>query len=130
RECGKLVAVRAEGKSGEFGDLFGRTLGELGMRIETGSYSGSADCQIVKTLKGLLQALDVALQQAGPAAEFLADGQRNSVLQMGAANFNDIVKFLRLGSDGILNALARGNQCVPHSPRRRNVHRCGEGIVR
>src|SRR5437899_8046162 len=95
RQRGKLVAMRAEGESGEFSNLLCRALGELRMRVEAGSYRGSADRQIVETFKGLFQAPDVALQQACPAAEFLSKGQGDRVLHMGAANFDDVVKFLR-----------------------------------
>ena len=92
RKRGELVAVRAEGKSGQFGDLLGGALGEFRMRVQSGADGRSADGQIVEAVQHLLQALDVALEQAGPAAEFLADGQRHRVLQMGAADLYDVCR--------------------------------------
>ena len=130
RERGELVAVRAEGKSGEFGDLLGCALGKFRMRVQPGAYGGSADRQIVESFERLLQALDVALQQAGPAAEFLPDGQGHGVLQMRAANLDDVVKFLRLGGDRIVNGLDRRNQRILHPVGGRDVHRGGKRIVR
>ena len=43
-------------------------------------------------------------QQAGPAGKFLPDGQRHSILQMGAADLHNIVEFLGLGRDRIVHA--------------------------
>ena len=99
-----LLRMRAEGKSGEFGDLLRGALGKFGMRVQPGADRGSADGQIVKPVEHLLQALDVALQQAGPAAEFLAEGERHGVLQVGAADLHDVVEFLRLGGDRVVHA--------------------------
>ncbi len=73
-ESGEFVAVGAEGKRGEFGDFFGGTLGEFGMGVETCAYGRAADGEIVEAVENLFQALDVAFEQTGPAAEFLAYG--------------------------------------------------------
>src|ERR1039457_5025541 len=101
RKRGELVAMRAEGKSGKFRDFLRRALGEFGMGLESCAHRGSANGEVVETLKNLLQTSDITIEQAGPAAELLANGQRHSVLQVGAANFHHVVEFLGLGSDCI-----------------------------
>ena len=105
--CGKrreLVGMRAEGQSRQLGDLLGGTLGEFRMRIQSGAHGGSADGEIVEAIEHLFKALDVALQQACPTGEFLADGERHRILQMRAADLDDIGKFLCLGVDGLVHA--------------------------
>src|SRR6185312_17389287 len=95
----------AEGKPCKFGDLFCRALGEFRMRVQARAYRSPADGEIVKTIEGLLQALDVPLQQAGPAAEFLSESQGHGVLQMGATDLDDIAEFYGLGCNGIVHCL-------------------------
>ena len=49
---------------------------------------------------------------------------------MGAADLDDIVEFLRLGGDRVVNGSDRRNQRVLHSFRSRNVHRRRKRVVR
>ena len=105
RKRGELVGMRAEGKPREFGDLLGRALREFGMRVQPRAHRSSADGEVVESVEHLLQALDVALQQTGPSAELLSEGQRNGILQVGAADFYYVLEFFRLGCDGVMNGL-------------------------
>ena len=128
-ECGKLVAVRSEGKPRKFANFLCGALREFGMRIQPRADRGSADGEVIQSIQNLLQALDVALQQAGPAAEFLAKGQRNGVLQMRAADLHYILEFFRFGGDRVVNALNCRDQRVLHTFCCRNVHRRWESVV-
>src|SRR5216684_5025212 len=119
----------AKRKSGKFGDLLRGALRELGMRVQTGTDRGAADGEVVKAVERLLQALDVTLQQAGPAAELLAEGERHSVLQVGATDFYYVLEFLRLGRDRVVNALDGGNQRGPHPIRSGDVHCSRERVI-
>ena len=100
------------------------------MRIQPRAHRRPADSQIVKPVQRLVQPFDVAIEQTGPAAEFLSKGQWDGILQMGAANLHDIFKFLRLGCDRIAHRLDRRNQRVLHPLRRSNVHCRWKGVVR
>src|ERR1700722_7777223 len=121
--------MRAEGKSGELGNLGGRALPKFRMRIQASPDGGAADGQIVETVERKLEALDIALQQAGPAAKLLPESERHGILQMGAANFYDVLELGRLGRDRVMNALDGGNQRVFYPIRGRDVHGSGERIV-
>ncbi len=61
RKRGKLVRMRAEGKSRQLGDLFSSTLGKFRMSVQTRSHRRAADCKIVESVEHLLEAPDVAL---------------------------------------------------------------------
>ena len=69
RKRGELVAVRSEGQSSKFGDFLRGAFGKLRMSIQAGAHCCSANRQVVKTAQRLLQAIDVAFEQAGPAAD-------------------------------------------------------------
>ena len=125
-----LLPMRAEGQSGEFRDLLGGALGEFGMRVQAGADGGAADGQIVESVEHLFEALDVALEQASPAAEFLADGERHGVLQVGAADLDDVVELLGLGGNGVVHVLYGGNQRVLHALGGGNVHGGRKRVVR
>ena len=58
----------------------------------------------------MASACDVALEQADPAGQFLADGERRGVLQMRAADFDDVGEFLGLGVERVAQLLHGGNQ--------------------
>src|ERR1700733_2757976 len=91
----------AEGKSGEFSDLFGGALGKFEMRIQSRSPRRPAKRQVEEVVEGLLQTLDVALQQAGPATELLTKRQRHGVLQVRAPNLDYVIEFPGLGHDRV-----------------------------
>src|SRR5205823_4374906 len=96
--------MRAERKLSEFRDLLGSALRKPGRRIQPCANRSSADGEIVQAIERLLQALNVTLQQACPAAKLLPYGQGHGILQMRAPNFYDIIELLRLGSNRIVNA--------------------------
>jgi len=121
--------MRAEGKSGQFGDLFGSALGEFRMCIQPRADRGTADGQIVESLEHLLKPGDVAIKQAGPPAEFLPNGQGNGVLQVGTADFHYAVEFLGLGRDGLRTVLIAGSR-VLYALGCGDVHRRGKCVVR
>jgi len=129
RQRSELVGMRFEWQVGEFGDLLGRTLGKLGMRIQSGADRSAADGQIVKTLDGHLDALDVALQQARPAGKLLPNRERSGILQVGAADLYNVLKFPSFGIDFIMYFFNCRNE-PNHGRRSRNVHGRRERVVR
>src|SRR5438046_5345136 len=102
--------MRAERKSGEFCDLLGSAFRQFGRRVKPSTDRGSANREVVESLEHLLQTLDIALQQTGPSPELLSEGQRNRVLQVGAADFDYVLEFLCFGCNGVMNSFHRGDQ--------------------
>ena len=120
--------MRLEWQAGQFGDLFGGAFGEFRMSVQPCAHRGAADGEIVKPFGGHLEALDVALQKACPAGKLLPHGERSGVLQVGAANLHNILKFLCFGVNCIMYFFNCRNEPL-HGRRRRNVHGCREGVV-
>src|ERR1700736_4909571 len=119
-----------EGKAGKFSNLLGGALGEFRMRIQSRAHRSSADGEVVQSLQNLLQTLDIALEQTGPAAEFLSKGQGYGILHAGAPDLDHIAEFLCLGRDRVMNGLDSWNRRALHSVRSRDVHRRWERVVR
>ena len=118
-----------EGKPSEFGNFLRSPFREFGMRVQPRADRGSANGEIVESIEHLLQALDIALQQAGPSTELLSEGEWDGVLQVGAADFYYVFKFFRLGGDGVMNSFHCGNQRVGHAFRGRDVHCCRKRVI-
>src|SRR5215472_11523202 len=120
----------AEGKSGEFVDFPGGALGEFRMGVEAGADGGAPDGEVVESVEDLFEALDVALEKAGPAAELLADGHGYGVLQVSAADLHDVFEFFCLDVNSVVDVLDRGNERALHPFGGGDVHGSGEGVVR
>ena len=129
RKGRELVGMGAEGKSREFGDLSGRALREFGMRVQSRAHCGSSDGQVVEAVERLSQSSYVTFEQAGPAAKFLPECQRYSVLQMSAADLDHIRIFAGLRANRFVHLLYGRNECVLYPFGRRNMHRGREGVV-
>ena len=55
----------------------------------------------MQTRQNQIQPIDVAVDERRPAAEFLTDGHRRRVLQMRAADLDDIFEFFRFCVDRV-----------------------------
>src|ERR1700730_12922177 len=119
----------AEGKSSKFGNLLRRALRKFRMRVQTRAHRRSADGQVVEAVQRKLQALDVALEQTGPAAEFLSEGEGHGILQVGAPDLDHVAEFPCLDPNRVVYGLDSGNQRVLYPFRGRDMHRGGEGVV-
>src|SRR5438477_11493189 len=100
--------MRAEGKPGEFGDFARGAFGEFGMRVEAGADSGTADGEIVETVESDGDAAAVAVKHIDVAGKFLAERKRRGVLQMRAADFDDVREFFGFGVQRVTKSLDGG----------------------
>src|SRR5262249_19548904 len=126
----KLVGMRSEGKSGQLGDFLRATFGKFGMRIEPRTDRRSTDGKLIQPIENLLKPFDVTIEQARPATEFLANRQRHRILQMGATDFYHILKFSRLGYNGVPNLFDGWNETVLDAVSSCDMHGSRERIVR
>src|SRR3546814_13053503 len=74
------------------GDLGGEGFGKAVDGVEAGADRGAALGKLQQALGGALQALDAVGDLNGVAGEFLAEGQRRCVHQVGAADLDDAVE--------------------------------------
>src|ERR1700757_737238 len=97
--------MRTERQAAKFAAFARGAFGEFGMRVQTGADGGAADGQIVKSVESLRNADEAAIEQADPSGEFLANGKRCRVLQMGAADFDDARELFCFGVQSVAKFL-------------------------
>src|SRR2546426_2346586 len=93
--------MRAEGKCGKRSDFARRALGKFGMRVEAGADGSAADGEIVEAIESDGDASAIAIKHIDVAGKFLAKSERRGVLQMGAADLDDIRKFFGFGVERV-----------------------------
>ena len=91
---------------------------------------GAALRQRIELLERKPQAREPVLHLCGVTGEFLAERERRRVLQMRAADLDDVREFLRLLLQRVLQVRERRQQPMHDRVGRRDVHRRREAIVR
>ncbi len=104
-------------------------LGKFRMRVEAGADRRAADRKIVEPIERDRDARAVAIELRNPAGKFLADGERRRVLQMRAADFDDVREFCRLGLNRIADFAHCRQQDARGFGRGGDVHRGGKRVV-
>src|SRR2546425_10444876 len=121
--------MRAEGKCGKRGDFAGGALGKFGMSVEAGADGGAANGEIVEAVESHGDASAVAIKHINVAGKFLAERKRRGVLQMGAADLDDVRKFFRFSIERIAEIFYRGEQAARGFRGGGDVHGRGKGVV-
>ena len=107
----------------------GHPLAELGVRVQAGAHRGPPGRQLVEPGKRQLDALDVRRQLGHVPGEFLPEGERHRVHEVGAPDFGDVLEL-----DGPrVQRVAQGRRPTEQSEHdllgHRDVHGGREGVV-
>ena len=97
--------------------------------VQAGAYGCAALGQLIYAGQGRFDALKPHRNLMRIAREFLRERQRCRVHSVGAANFNDAVKFFYFCCQGRVQFLQSGDQYVARCHRGGNVHRGRECVV-
>ena len=126
---GELVRRADERQPGEPGDLGRRCLGEAGRGVDPGADRRAAERQPIDALQRIVDPLQIVVEHAGIARPFLPERDRRRILHVGAADLDDVLPFLRLRRDRVVQCAHRRDQPLRHAERRRDVHRGGKRVV-
>ena len=129
-ESGELVGIRGEGETGEVGDFLRGAVAEFGVRVESGADGGAADAEGHDAGEGRFDAREVGVEKRDVAGEFLSEGDRGGVLQVGAADFDDVGESLGFGVERVAEFADGGKQFVHDDLGRGDGHGGREGVVR
>src|SRR5258706_7171296 len=121
--------MRAKRQAGEIGNLAGGALGKFGMGVEAGADGGAADGEIVEAVERDGDASAIAIEHIDVAGKFLAEGERRGVLQMGAADFDDVREFPGLGVERVAKRFDGGHEAARRFRSGGDLHGCGEGVA-
>src|SRR6266849_1648804 len=102
--------MRAKRKAGQLGDFAGGALSEFGVSIEAGADGGAADGQVVETVESDGDAGAIAVEEIHIAGKLLAESERRGVLQMRAADLDDVREFFGFGIKRVAQFLHRGKK--------------------
>ena len=110
--------------------FLGERLGEARMRVEAGADGGAALRQGVEAGQGRLDARDAERDLRRVAGELLAEGNRRRVLQVRAADLDDVGEGFGLVVEGAVQVAKRRQEAVVDLARRGDVHGGRKRVVR
>jgi len=128
-EGGEQVGGLPELESGLRGDPLGRPRPEVGVGVEAGADGGAADGQVAGPGVRLPDAAEGEIELRHPPADDLAEGDGRGVLEVGAADHDDVGVVGRLGGQGGAEASEGRVEPVVEFADDRDVHGGGEGVV-
>ena len=125
----KLVGRGLELGAGQLANLLSNCLIEALERVQAGADSGTPLSQETKVREAVLNTLDIAVELGDISGEFLAKGERGSVLQVSSANLYDLLELLNLLLKSISQALQGWEESLFEFEDGGNVHDGGESVV-
>ena len=125
----EFIRRRMERFTRQLAECFGKPYVVSFRAVDARADSRAAHGQIAKEINAPFQHFLIAFDHAGPAAELLPQGKGRSVLQMGAADFNDVGVFFRLGVERMVQRVHGREQLTLDEQERRYVERRREYIV-
>src|SRR5699024_3727763 len=115
--------------SSELLELLGNLSAEVSRGVQASTSSGAADSQFAQARQGGFDALDAKLEPTCIAGEFLAEGNWDSIHQVGTAGLNNVLPLVSLLQQRFVKHLKTWNQVIDGSFGRSNVG-CGrEGVI-
>ena len=115
----EVVDRFAEGEAGDLGQAGDHPARKLGVGVEAGAEGGTAQGEFQQPFLGGLQPPAGLGNLAGVAGEDLAEAHRYRILQMGAADGDDVVEGRGFPAEGLLQLEQGRDQSTGGSPPRR-----------
>lgn len=127
----ELVGGRLELGASHLGDFLGDGLGEALEGVDAGADGGTALGEQTEVRERVLNALDAKVELGDVAGELLGKGERGGVLQVGAADLDDLLglELVDLGLESGAEGLESGQELALDLEHGGNVHDGGEGVV-
>jgi hypothetical protein len=125
----ELVGCGNELGAGHLGDFLSNALSEALEAVETSADGGTTLGQHAQARKGRLDTLNAVLKLSNVAGELLAKGQGSGILQVGAADLDDLLEGLALGLEGVLEGDQGRQERLLKVQNSGNVHDSREGVV-
>jgi hypothetical protein len=125
----ELVGCSNELGAGHLGDLLGNALSEALEAVEASADGGTTLGQHTQAGKGRFDTLNAVLELGDVAGELLAKSQGSGVLQVGAADLDDLLEGLALGLECVLEGDQGRQERLLKVQNSGNVHDGREGVV-
>ena len=125
----EMVGGFAQFEAGFVGDAVNGFAREINVGVDAGADGGAAKGQFAKVGFDFPEAVDAVLDLAGVTAEFLAEPDGRGVLQMRAADFQDVAESLRLGEQRGVQFIQRRNELVNDGVQGGEMNGGGDDVV-
>jgi hypothetical protein len=125
----ELVGGGLELGAGQLGDLSSDGLVEALEGVETSADSGTTLSQVAQVGKSGLDTLDVTVELGDVARELLAKSKGSGVLQVGAADLDNVLELVDLHLEGVAEGLERRQKRLLDLDNGSDVHDGGEGVI-
>ena len=127
----ELVGGSVELGTGNLGDLLSNSLSEANKGVDTGADGSTTLSKVAQVAERALNTLDALVELSDISGELLAKGEGSGVLQVSAANLDDVLglKLVDLLLESIAEAADGGDQLVLSLEDSSNVHDGGESVV-
>ena len=119
-----------EGDSRLFGEEFGDRFAVLGIAVNTGTDGGAPCGQFADFFDSVVSAFNGQLELTSESAEFLTEGHRGRVGEVGASDFDDVFPLFSLSLEDIAALFESGNEAIFDLDGDGDVNRGREGVVR
>ncbi len=116
--CGlgfEVIVGLAQGQSRVLRNMFNDAGGEACGGVNTGANSGASQGQLSQARQCCFHALNALRDLGGVAGEFLSEGDRRGIHQVGASRLDDVFKFNGLRGEGIVQGVQAGQENVNNS---------------
>src|SRR6266567_6320361 len=99
------------------------------MGVKAGADSRSPDGEIVEAVESDGDAAAIAVKHIDVAGKFLAEGERRGVLEMGAADLDDVRELRGFGVERVAKCLDSGEEAARGFRGGGDVHGGGKRVV-
>ena len=124
-----MVTCLGQGQTGFFSKQLNHACREARRGIDAGAYGGAAQGNLSHAGQGSVHTFDAVTHGSGVAREFLPQGNRGCIHQVGASGLDDVLELYGLlfqrCSENLKGRDQLFDQCLGHG----NVHGGGENIV-
>ena len=117
-----------DGHAGKLGQLGGDHIGVAHGGVDAGANGGAAHVDFAQQAGRFAQAFFVGGNHRGEGGKFLAQGHGHGILQLGAANFQNVFKFFRFHLESPAQR-GQGGQQILNAKVSGQLHRRGVGVV-
>ncbi len=119
-----------EGRPRQFTDDFRKAAVIAFRTVNTRTDSRATHSQVTEKIDATAKHFLIAFNHAGPAAEFLSQGQGSRILQVGAADLHDVFKGFLLITQGLIEGIHSRKQLLFDEQNPDHVKARREGIIR
>ena len=126
----ELVRCGDERQTGVARERVGNLLREFRVCVQARAHGGAAECEFGHVGQGVAYMLETVIDLRDPAGDFLTERERRGVLQVGAADLDDVVVGARFRVERVAQLADAGLEMIHERVEGGHAHGGREHVVR